>query len=561
MSGALVENNSRSGSLHHVGHAARHAGAGAGLLRSLGHDGLGREDVLRDRRGVLQRRARDHRRVDDARLDEVLDLARVDVQPVALGSGTNLGDDDRALEPAVVRELADRLLERLEDDRRARPLVALDRLDRLPDRVGSVQQRDAAARHDALLERRAGGLQRVLDAVLLLLHLGLGGSADLDHSDAAGQLGQPLLQLLAVEVGVGVLDLGLQLLDAGLDRVGVAVAVDDRRRILVDDDLPGVAELRELRVLELEAHLLGDHLAAAQDRNVLEHALAAVTEARRLDGDGGEGAAELVDDDRRERLALDVLGHDQQRAAGLDDLLEHRQEILDRADLLVRDEDVRVVEHGLHALGIRDHVRRQVALVELHALGELELEAEGLALLDVHDAVLADLLDRVGDDVADLALARGDGGDAGDVLLAVDLLRLLLEVVDDELDSLLDAALETHRVRARGDVLQALAHDRLGEHRGRRRAVAGDVVGGRGGLADALCALVLEDVLELDLTRDRDAVVGDRRRAELLVQHDVATLRAKGDLDRVGEDVDAALERATSILVELQLLVSHVVPP
>ena len=106
--------------------------------------------------------------------------------------------------------------------------------------------------------------------------------------------------------------------------VALAGAVDDRRRVLVDDDLAGAAELRDAGVLELEAHLLGDHLAAGEDGDVLEHALAAVTEARRLDGDGGEGAAELVDDDRRERLALDVLGHDQQRAAALDDLLEHR---------------------------------------------------------------------------------------------------------------------------------------------------------------------------------------------------------------------------------------------
>ena len=73
----------------------------------------------------------------------------------------------------------------------------------------------------------------------------------------------------------------------------------------------------------------------------------------------------------------------------------------------------------------------QVALVELHALGELELEAEGLPLLDVDDAVLADLLDRVGDDVADLAVAGRDGGDPGDVFLARDLLGLLLDVSDD----------------------------------------------------------------------------------------------------------------------------------
>src|SRR5687767_3033318 len=65
-----------------------------------------------------------------------------------------------------------------------------------------------------------------------------------------------------------------------------------------------MAELRQLRVLELEAQLLGDHLGASQDSDVLEHPLAAVTEARRLDGDRGERAAQLVDHDRRERLAL-----------------------------------------------------------------------------------------------------------------------------------------------------------------------------------------------------------------------------------------------------------------
>src|SRR5581483_12522674 len=98
---------------------------------SLGDDRLGRENVLRDRRGVLQRRARDHRRVDDAALDEILDLAGVDIQAVALGGAANLRDDDGALEAGVVRELANRLLERAEDDRGARALVTLDGLDRL----------------------------------------------------------------------------------------------------------------------------------------------------------------------------------------------------------------------------------------------------------------------------------------------------------------------------------------------------------------------------------------------------------------------------------------------
>ena len=129
------------------------------------------------------------------------------LRPWPLGAVRTVFDDDRALEAGVVGELAERLLERAQDDRRTRLRSSSPSSSSLIDGLAGVQERDAAARHDALLEGRAGGLQRVLDAVLLLLHLGLGGSADLDHRDAAGELRQPLLQLLAVEVGVGVLDL------------------------------------------------------------------------------------------------------------------------------------------------------------------------------------------------------------------------------------------------------------------------------------------------------------------------------------------------------------------
>ena len=55
-------------------------------------------------------------------------------------------------------------------------------------------------------------------------------------------------------------------------------------------------------------------------------------------------AAELVHDERRERLALDVLGDDEHGLAHLRDLLEDRQQILHRRDLLVVDEDERILE-------------------------------------------------------------------------------------------------------------------------------------------------------------------------------------------------------------------------
>ena len=90
-------------------------------------------------------------------------------------------------------------------------LTAVDGLD-------GAQQRDAAARDDALFDGRLGGVHGVLDARLLLLHLGLGRGADLDDGHAADELGQALLELLAVVVRGGVLDLRADLLDAAGDR-------------------------------------------------------------------------------------------------------------------------------------------------------------------------------------------------------------------------------------------------------------------------------------------------------------------------------------------------------
>ena len=152
------------------------------------------------------------------------------------------------------------------------------------DRLRGPQQRHAAARHDAFLDRGAGRVQRIVDAILLLLDLDLGRAADLDHGDAAGELGQPLLQLLLVVVRGGVLDLLLDLADARLDVGLLAGAVDDGGVVLGDRHLLGLAEHLHRHVLELDAEILGDHLAAGQHGDVLQHGLAAVAEARRLHG-------------------------------------------------------------------------------------------------------------------------------------------------------------------------------------------------------------------------------------------------------------------------------------
>ena len=62
---------------------------------------------------------------------------------------------------------------------------------------------------------------------------------------------------------------------------------------------------------------------------------------------------------------------------------------------------------------VGDEVGRDVALVELHALDEFERRLGGLAFLDGDDAVLADLLEGVGHQLADRRVVVG--GDRGDL--------------------------------------------------------------------------------------------------------------------------------------------------
>src|SRR5262249_22464528 len=68
-------------------------------------------------------------------------------------------------------------------------------------------------------------------------------------------------------------------------------------------------------------------------------------------------------------------------------------------------------------------------------------------------------------------------------------------------------------------------------------------------------------VLELDLLRHRDAVLGDVGRAEGLLEDHVAAAGAQGDRHRIREDVDAAKDTVTRILAELDQLGCHAASP
>ncbi len=295
-------------------------------------------------------------------------------------------------------------------------------------------------------------------------------------------------------------------------------------------------------------------LPPREDGEVAQHLLAPIAEAGGLDGQHVDRPAQLVDDERGERLAVDVLGHDEEGLAEGDGLLEGREQIRDGRDLLVGDEDGGLLEDRLHLVGVGDEIGRDVAPVELHALDVFLLEPGRLAFLDRDHAVLADLVHDLGDQLADFRVGGADGGHVGDVLARRDGPSLRLERLDDRIDGLLQAALDDHRVGAGGDVPETLGHEGLGQHDRGRGAVPGHVVGLDGDLAQELGAHVLERLVERDVARDRHPVVGDGGRAVLLVEGDVAALGAQGDAHGVREAVDASHEGVTSGLVVEELL-------
>ena len=150
------------------------------------------------------------------------------------------------------------------------------------------------------------------------------------------------------------------------------MTVDNGGVFLADFDALGLAEFSDGRLLERHAGFFGDHRAARQDGDVFEHGFATIAKTRCLDGGGLEDTADVVDDQRGQGLAFDVFSHDQQRTAGLGNLLEHGKQVTDVADLLVVDQDERIFENGDLLLGVVDEVGREVAAIELHALDDVE---------------------------------------------------------------------------------------------------------------------------------------------------------------------------------------------
>jgi hypothetical protein len=73
-------------------------------------------------------------------------------------------------------------------------------------------------------------------------------------------------------------------------------------------------------------------------------------------------------------------------------------------DLFVGDQHKGLCEHRFHTIGVGDEIRADVAAVDLHAFDVLGLKGQALALFDRDDAIAANLVHHLGDQVTDLLI-------------------------------------------------------------------------------------------------------------------------------------------------------------
>ena len=116
------------------------------------------------------------------------------------------------------------------------------------------------------------------------------------------------------------------------------------------------------------------------------------------------------------------------------------------------------------------------------------------------------------------------------------------------LHGLVDALAHHHGVCTGGQVLQALPGDGLCQQGGGGGAVTGNIVGLGGDLPDQLSAHVLKGILQLHFLGDGHAVVGDQGSAVLLAQNHIAALGSQGNLNGIGQLVNAGLQLLASFL-------------
>ena len=137
-----------------------------------------------------------------------------------------------------------------------------------------------------------------------------------------------------------------------------------------------------------------------------------------------------------------------------------------------------------------------------------------------------------------------------DLFLGFYFLGAIEQLLSHRIHGLFDAALDAHGVGAGSHVAQAFPHKCLSQNGSGGGAVTCHVVGLLGYFFDQLGADLLIGFFEFNFPSDGHTVVGDGGGAPALLQHHIAALGAKGDLNCVCQCVETAFQAPAGFLVK-----------
>ena len=143
------------------------------------------------------------------------------------------GHDDGAFPAGVHGNLPARRFQSAAHNLHAHHLIVVFQIQAVKPPLGP-QKRHPTAWHNTLFDGRSSGVHSIVDPRFLLFHLGLCRCAYRDYCDPARQFCQALLQLFAVVIRSGLIDLNPQGLYAVLEVSRFSRATGDRCVVLVD---------------------------------------------------------------------------------------------------------------------------------------------------------------------------------------------------------------------------------------------------------------------------------------------------------------------------------------
>ena len=147
--------------------------------------------------------------------------------------------------------------------------------------------------------------------------------------------------------------------------------------------------------------------------------------------------------------------------------LQYRKKLFEVRNLLVVDQDIRLIHLNLHRLGVRNEIRTDVAAVELHTLYNVDGGVHTFCFADGDHAVFRNFAHCVSNQFADFGIVVGGNGSY--LLDFVEVVThyngILLDLLNNCSNSFVNTAFEVKRVCTCRNVLQTNAHDGLCKYR------------------------------------------------------------------------------------------------